>query len=70
MNGNAASPWEPLRAAASTPQRLNGRHTRPITCYKDSVDRRLAMKNLRVALVCALVSLFIFAASFFAASVY
>jgi hypothetical protein len=34
------------------------------------MDRRLAMKNLRVALVCAVVSLFIFAASFFAASVY
>ena len=34
------------------------------------MDRRLAMRNLRVALVSALVSLFIFAAAFLAAVLY
>ena len=34
------------------------------------MDRRLAMKNLRIALVSALVSLLVFAASFLAALVY
>jgi len=34
------------------------------------VDRRLASRNLRTALICAVVSVLVFAAAFFAGSVY
>jgi hypothetical protein len=39
-------------------------------CHNGRVDRRLASKNIRTGLIAGGVSLFMFAASFFAALIY
>jgi hypothetical protein len=47
-------------------------HEVPYTrlCHNGRVDRRLASKNIRTGLIAGGVSLFMFAASFFAALIY